>query len=103
MAPPPTPYQGLPGLPLAHYRLQTAEKGLEAGPASLLCQNSTFRARARQPRQWGGGHRYANNEASGMKEGDWGKGWEREGGASCLGSTDVHGTPSNHHPKHLGR
>lgn len=58
----------LPVLPQAHYRLQTAENELESGRASLLCQNSTFLARARQARQWG--HRYPNNEASGMKEGN---------------------------------
>lgn len=38
----PTPHRGLPVLPQAHYRLQTAEDELESGPASLLCQNPTF-------------------------------------------------------------
>lgn len=31
----------------------TAENMLESGRASILCQNSTFHARARQARQWG--------------------------------------------------
>lgn len=40
--PSPIPHGGLPVLPQAHYRLQTAEDELESGPASLLCQNPTF-------------------------------------------------------------